>query len=98
MGKLLIGLVVGLVIGAGGALMLGGGAMMGAGTAAGLSTGICSVVEAANQSSLLKPEQIDELLSTAAESISDRPGVERDQIAGSVEQCTQFMNDLRAQE
>lgn len=96
MGKLLIGLIIGLVAGAAGALMFGGGAMMGAGAAVGISTGICSVVEAANQSGLLMPEQIDSLLSTAAANLSDQPGVESGQIAGSADRCTQIMNDLRA--
>lgn len=96
MGKVLIGLIIGLVVGAAGALMFGGGAMMGVGAAAGLSTGICSIVEAASQSGVLTPEQIDELLSAASANLSDQPGVESGQIAGSVEQCTQVMNDLRA--
>lgn len=94
--KFLIGFIAGIVVGAVGALVFGGGAMMGVGAAAGISTGICSLVQAADQSGVLTPEQIESLLSTAAAELSDRPGVETSQIAGSVEQCAQFMNDLRA--
>lgn len=94
--KVLIGLVVGAVIGAFGAMTLGGGAMMGAGAAAGLSTGICSVVEATRQSGLLTAEQIDQVLAKAAENMSGQPLPEGTAIAGSVAQCEQVMKDMRA--
>ncbi len=94
--KMLIGLVLGAVIGVVGAMTLGGGAMMGVGAATGLSMGICSVVEAAQQSGLLTAEQIDQMLAKAAENMSGQPLATDTATAGSVAQCEQVMRDLRA--
>ncbi|WP_343115855.1 hypothetical protein [Ostreiculturibacter nitratireducens] len=99
MGKFLpaiVALVVGIVIGGYGALSLGGGAMMGAGAATGLVTGMCSVVEAAEQTALLTPEQIDQVLARAAENMSSGELPEGAEIAGSSEQCAEALAKLRA--
>lgn len=99
MGRLLlavIALVVGIVIGAVGALSLGGGAMMGVGAATGLTTGICMAVEAADQSGLLTPEQMDEVLKRAAENASGTSQADTSGVAGSAEQCAEVLAKLRA--
>ena len=94
--KFLIGLVIGVVIGAAGAMTLGGGAMMGVGAGTGLTVGICSVVEGARQSGLLTAEQIDQVLAKAAESLSGAPLPAGTQPVGSAAQCEQVMKDMRA--
>jgi hypothetical protein len=96
MGKVIIGLVLGLVIGAVGALVFGGGAMMGVGAGTGLVTGICSVVEAAQQSGLLTPDQINQVLAKAAENMSGHPLAAGTEIADSGAQCEQVMKNVRA--
>jgi hypothetical protein len=102
MGKLFLGLIVGLVLGGGGATLLGArvaGGAMGVGAATGLSAGICSVVEAAEQSGLLTPEEIGQVLTRAAENMQSRSGEALPasaDAAGSVEECRGFMESLRA--
>jgi len=102
MGRLVIGVLFGLVLGFGGALFIGSGVVggaMGTGIATGLSAGICSVVEAANQSGLLTPDQIEQILTRAAENMQTISGEklpETTGVAGSVGECQAFMNDLRA--
>lgn len=99
MGKLAYGiggLVVGLITGGYGALNLGGGAMMGAGAAVGLETGICMVVEAAEQSGLLSAEQIDEILARAAENASGAELPEGSDLAETAAQCGDFLARMRA--
>lgn len=101
MGRVLIGLLVGLVLGAGGALLLGSrlmGGAMGAGVATGLSAGICSVVQAADDSGLLTPEQIEQVLSAAAANLRSISGDTLPQSADfsrTIAECRSFMNDLR---
>lgn len=93
MGKLLIGLVIGLVIGIGGGfLMLGSGMGVGAGT--GLMTGVCSVVQAAQDEEIMTPEQADQVLAAV-------PGVlgsampEGAEIAGGAADCATFMDRIK---
>lgn len=98
MKKTMFGFVLGLLIGAAGAFTLGGGAMAGIGIATGLSSGICMTVEAAQDLGLMSPAQVDQVLTKAAETMSgtvDLPDGE--QIAGSAQQCKEFMEKIRAQ-
>ena len=98
MGKLLIGLValiVGIVIGAIGAISLGGGAMMGAGVASGLSAGICATVEAAQQAGFLTAEQVDQVLVRAAENAKGGALPEGTEMVGSAAQCAKILGKLR---
>ena len=62
MGKLIIGIVIGLVVGAVGAFSFGGGAAMGLGVATGLSAGACSVLKGAQAENLITAEQADQIL------------------------------------
>lgn len=102
MGKLILGLIAGLVIGGVGATFVGSrvaGEAMGAGVATGLSAGICSIVEAAGQSGLLTPDQIGQVLIRAAENVQSvsgqaLPGAA--DAAASIEECRGFMESLRA--
>jgi hypothetical protein len=102
MGKLILGLIIGLAVGGIGATLLGSrlaGGAMGVSVATGLSAGICSVVEAAEQSGLLTAEQIEQVLTRAAEnmqSLSSETLPQDADLAGSVEECRGFMDSLRA--
>jgi hypothetical protein len=102
MGKRILGLILGLVLGGVGAMILGSGVAggaMGAGVATGLSAGICSVVEAADHSRLLTPEEIGEVLIRVAENMQALSGESLPasaNAAGSVEECRGFMDSLRA--
>jgi hypothetical protein len=102
LGKLILGLIIGLAVGGIGATLLGSrlaGGAMGVGVATGLSAGICTVVEAAEQTGLLTPEQIEQILTRAAENVQSLSGETVPQgadLAGSVEECRGFMERLRA--
>jgi len=100
MGKALlavVALVVGVVIGAVGAMGLGGGAMMGAGVATGLSAGICATVEAAQEEGIMTAEQVDQVLQRAARDIGGSvelpPG---EGMVSGAEECAAVMEQLRA--
>jgi len=95
MGKLLIGLVVGIVVGAVGGLTLGGGAIMGVGAAAGISTGVCATVEAAQEAGFLTAEQVDEVLTRAAEKAGGGALPEGSEIVGSSAQCKDVLAKLQ---
>jgi hypothetical protein len=72
---------------------------MGAGVATGLSAGICSVVEAAEQSGLLDAAQIEQVLSVAADnmrSVSDEGLQQASGGAGTLAECKDFMEKLRS--
>jgi hypothetical protein len=94
MGKLIIGLVIGLVAGAGGALLLGGGALTGIGVATGLSAGICSTIEAAQDIGVMTAEQADAVLTAAAEKLSGTDSVEGGDVVGVAAECEQVMQSL----
>jgi len=101
MGKTIISLIIGLVIGGAGALVFGGGALMGvgagAGIATGLSAGICSTVTAAEELGIMTAEQVDEVLTRAALDVSGEASLPDDQtMVGSKAQCDDFMAQLRA--
>ena len=95
MGKLFIGLIVGLVLGSAGAIFLGGGAMMGAGVATGLSSGLCATVQAAQDLGFVTPEQVDEILAKAAAELGSTE-VPRGEIAGSAAACASVLDQLKA--
>lgn len=96
MGKLIIGLIVGLVIGAGGALVFGGGAMMGVGVGTGLSAGICSTIGAAQEAGLITPEQADEIVAAAGEQLSGMSAEDRaTPLVGTAAACDDVMQQLR---
>ncbi|MGG7644799.1 hypothetical protein ACQ5SP_08355 [Rhodovulum sp. YNF3179] len=101
MGKLvigLLGLVVGLVGGAifGGALI--GGAATGVGIATGLSAGICSTVQAAQEEGLLTAEQVDQVLLRAAQDMGGSEVVaDGSEMVGSAAECDAVMQRLRSE-
>lgn len=91
----IIALLIGLAIGAFAALSLGGGMMAGAGAAAGLSTGICSTVQAAQREGFMTAAQVDQVLNRATQDLSGSaelpPG---QQIVGSAVACEKFLARL----
>jgi len=95
MGKTGVGiaaLIVGLLAGAVGGLSLGGGAMMGAGAATGVSMGICSTVQAAQDIGALTPAQVDQVLNRAAQNISGKQKLPEDVSAlGSAKACADYL-------
>jgi hypothetical protein len=96
MGKQVVGiisLVVGLVVGAIGALTLGGGAMMGAGAASGLSMGVCATVQAAQDIGALTAPQVDQVLNRAAQNLSKGKELPQDGKAiGSAKACSDYLS------
>jgi hypothetical protein len=91
-----IALVIGLAIGAFGALTFGGGMMAGAGAAAGLSVGICSTVQAAQEEGLMTAEQVDRVLSRAAQDLSGAGGVPPGhEVVGSAAACEKVLARVR---
>ena len=97
MGKTIITLIIGLVIGGMGGLVFGGGVGAGAGIATGLSAGICSTVTAAEELGIMTAEQVDEVLTRAALDVSGEASLPDDQtMVGSKAQCDDFMAQLRA--
>ena len=102
MGKLAVGIIsllVGLIVGAIGALTVGGGAMAGVGIATGLSSGVCMTVEAAENLGLLTDEQVDQVLARAVENLNaavELPESGDTKVVGSAAECREFMDRLRA--
>lgn len=99
MGKAVI-LIVGLVIGFLGGTVLGGsligGAATGVGIATGMSAGICSTVQAAQEEGLLTAEQVDQVLTRAAADLSDLSGDgDADKIVGGSDDCENVLKQLR---
>ena len=91
-----ISLVFGLILGGIGGTTLGGGAMAGMGVAAGLSTGICTTTQAAQDLGIMTPEQVDEVLKKASQNVSGTTDLpEGHEIAGSAEKCDEFLVKLR---
>lgn len=96
MGKLILGLVIGLVVGAIGAMMLGGGAAMGVGVATGLSTGVCTTLKGAQLEELITAEQADQILNRVNTEIAALEGVENtEEVIGSAAACDEFLAKLR---
>ena len=100
MSKTLVGflaLIIGLIVGAFGALTVGGGAMMGMGAATGLSTGICSTVKAAQEEGLMTAEQVDQVLNRAARDLSASEQLpEGEEVVGSAAACEEFLARLHS--
>lgn len=92
MGRILFGLV-GLVIGLIGGAILGGTAT-GIGIATGMSAGICSTVGEAVEEGLLTEEQVEQVLARPATDLGGT--IEEGQLVGSVGQCEEVMQTLRA--
>lgn len=91
----IIGLVLGVVLGGFGALTLGGGAMMGMGVATGLSAGICSTVQAAQEEGIMTAEQVDQVLKRAAADLGSSTEVPADeQLVDSAAQCEAVLAKL----
>lgn len=91
-----IALIVGLVGGTlvGGSLI--GGAAMGAGAGVGLSAGICSTVQAAQELDYLTDTQVDEVLSQAVMHLSGKTELaEGEEIASSSAACADVMAKLQ---
>lgn len=100
MGKLLFA-VIGLIVGAGlGVFVVApimSGAAAGVGVATGLSAGICSTVQAAEEEGLLDAAQIDQVLNRAAADMSDLAGTSTpDGLVGGLDECVAVMDRLRA--
>lgn len=99
MGKTLIAiifLIIGLAVGAFGALAVGGGAMAGFGIGTGLSAGICVTIDAASDLGVISDEQADQILNRAAENISGMAEIPEDQRAvNSRAACEEVMAKLK---
>lgn len=96
MGKLILGIVIGVVVGAGGAITLGSGAAMGIGVATGLSAGACSILKGAQAESLITAEQADQILNRVNAEMASMQGVESPEaIVGSAAACDDFIAQLR---
>ena len=96
MGKLILGVVIGLVIGAIGAMTFGGGAAMGVGVAGGLSTGVCTTLKGAQVENLITAEQADQILNRVNSEMASMQGIDTpDEIVGSAAACDEFLAKLR---
>ena len=96
MGKLILGIVIGLVVGALGAFTFGGGAAMGLGVATGLSAGACSVLKGAQEENLISAEQADQILNRVNTEMAAMQGVQTtEEIVGSAAACDDFLAKLR---
>lgn len=73
-----------------------GGAATGAGIATGMSAGICSTVQAAQEEGLLTAEQVDQVLTRAAADLSDLSGDgDTGKIIGVSADCENILKQLR---
>lgn len=96
MGKAILGLVVGLILGAVGAMTLSGGAAMGVGIATGLSTGVCTTLKGAQLEELITAEQADQILNRVNAEIATLEGVETpEDMVGTAAACDDFLAKLR---
>ncbi|WP_170372400.1 hypothetical protein [Ruegeria arenilitoris] len=96
MGKVILGLVIGLILGVVGAMTLGGGAAMGVGVATGLSAGVCTTLKGAQAENLITAEQADQILNRVNSEMASLQGIETtDEIVGSAQACDEFLAKLR---
>lgn len=96
MGKVILGIVIGLVLGVVGAMTLGGGAAVGVGVATGLSAGVCSTLKGAQAENLITAEQADQILNRVNSEMASLQGIETtDEIVGSAQACDEFLSKLR---
>ena len=96
MGKLILGIIIGIVVGALGAFTFGGGAAVGIGIATGLSAGACSVLKGAQAENLITADQADQILNRVTAEMASMQGVETpEEIVGSAAACDDFIAKLR---
>lgn len=96
MGKLILGIVIGLVLGVVGAMTLGGGAAVGVGVATGLSAGVCTTLKGAQAENLITAEQADQILNRVNSEMASLQGIEATgEIVGSAQACDEFLSKLR---
>lgn len=94
MGKIVL-FVVGLVVGAIGAVTLAGGAMMGAGAGAGIAAGMCSVVKAAVDTGAMTEEEVAATLTRATTDLGGSVPADAD-LANTVADCDRVMTEMQA--
>ncbi len=96
MGKVILGIVIGLVLGVVGAMTMGGGAAVGVGVATGLSAGVCSTLKGAQAENLITAEQADQILNRVNSEMASLQGIETTgEIVGSAQACDEFLSKLR---
>ena len=99
MGKVILGLVIGLILGVVGAMTLGGGAAMGVGVATGLSAGVCTTLKGAQAENLITAEQADQILNRVNSEMASLQGIETtDEIVGSAQACDEFLAQVAGSE
>ncbi len=96
MGKVILGIVIGLILGVVGVMTLGSGAAVGVGVATGLSAGVCTTLKGAQAENLITAEQADQILNRVNSEIASLQGIETtDEIVGSAQACDEFLSKLR---
>ncbi len=96
MGKVILGIVIGLVLGVVGTMTLGGGAAVGVGVATGLSAGVCTTLKGAQAENLITAEQADQILNRVNSEMASLQGIETTgEIVGSAQACDEFLSKLR---
>ncbi|WP_170755409.1 hypothetical protein [Ruegeria lacuscaerulensis] len=96
MGKIILGIVIGLILGVVGAMTLGSGAAVGVGVATGLSAGVCSTLKGAQAENLITAEQADQILNRVNSEMASLQGIETTgEIVGSAQACDEFLSKLR---
>ena len=92
-----IGLVIGIAIGAVGAMTFGGGVLAGVGVGTGLATGICATVRAAQKEGVMTADQVDRVLNRAAKDFAAEAGMPAGQAGvGSAAACEKVFAHLGA--
>ncbi|MDB6179697.1 hypothetical protein PAF17_19810 [Paracoccus sp. Z330] len=94
MWKYLIGAIVGLMIGAVGAVFTMGAAV-GAGAGVGLAAGICSMAKAAQDLGVMTAEQVDEAMTHAASLFGSEMSEGTKMIEGGAARCDTVLDELR---
>ncbi|WP_281996017.1 hypothetical protein [Ruegeria faecimaris] len=96
MGKVILGIVIGLALGVVGAMTMGGGAAIGVGVATGLSAGVCTTLKGAQAENLITAEQADQILNRVNSEMASLQGIETTgEIVGSAQACDEFLSKLR---
>ncbi|WP_369025835.1 hypothetical protein [Qipengyuania sp. RANM35] len=98
MSKTVVGILAFVAGLAGGAFLVApliGGTMVGVGAGVGLSTGICSTAQAAQELGYLTPGQLDEVLNKAAMDLSGKAEIpEGEKAANSAAACKEVMDRI----
>ncbi|WP_271952805.1 hypothetical protein [Ruegeria faecimaris] len=96
LGKVILGIVIGLALGVVGAMTMGGGAAIGVGVATGLSAGVCTTLKGAQAENLITAEQADQILNRVNSEMASLQGIETTgEIVGSAQACDEFLSKLR---